>query len=266
MTTEVDRDALTRSLRTAVDQLTRPGLVELRRDIPHPGTIAWQLVADDRALETDLADRIRSAHESGDDESGQRALADLERLNQRKQARTATTAPIPPLLAQLLDEIPNSSNGESGTGKPGSRSPLAVGALDLAQDIARAVGAPVGARLLPAVRDWASSAPDWIDDHLAERTARAMSWPEQVRGVLDPVRRWTAAGCCPDCGNDAAWIIDDSGERVRRPALEFDRAEGVARCLRCPARWRTEAQLRQLAKYLTEANRARDEDRGGEDA
>lgn len=252
MATDVDRDTLLAQLGSIADELTKPGVVELQRDIPHRGTIAWQLVADDAALERDLSEQIVNARESGDRKTWTRALTDLGLLHRRRAARTATAAPVPSLIDQLLDEIPNSTNGESGTGKPGSRSPLAVAALDCAQDIARGVGATLGPRLGRSIRIWAEMAAVLTDDALAEAAARASVWPEQVRAVLDPPRRWTAAGRCPDCGNDAAWVADGSGERVRRPAIEFDCNAGTARCLRCPARWTTEAQLRTLYKYLTD--------------
>jgi hypothetical protein len=290
---DVDPATAALHLQTVVDELTQPGTVKIARDIPQPGTTAWQLVADDKALEEDLhgqlaesvalarhgdqkmmaadeqyrrgaddldpdlivkarglADEARRAYDQAT-EQAERAHEGLHQLDARRTARTATSAPVPSLLHQLLDEIPNSSNAAGGPSSGGSRSPLALAALDVAQEIARTVGGWVGVHLPDQVRAWAAfeALQHLRPEQVAERAQRAAPWPDRIRAVLTPEKRWTAAGKCPDCNNDTAWT-DQDGERVRRPAIEFDRAKGRARCLRCPARWETETELRSLEKVL----------------
>ncbi|WP_456107117.1 DUF7340 domain-containing protein [Pseudonocardia thermophila] len=70
---------------------------------------------------------------------------------------------------------------------------------------------------------------------------------------MTPPRRWAHPGACPACGKSVAYVTDESGQQVRRPALELDRAHAAARCLRCGAVWRGEGQLRSLAAVLEES-------------
>lgn len=239
-------------LQATVDQLTRPTVVRLHRDIPAPGSDAWQQAHDDRELATDRWHAVAAAALAQDLTAARSALRDLEVLQRRHAARSAPTVPVPSLLTQLQAEIPN--GGDSGHSAPGTgatRSPLALSALDLAAAIAATTGfrgAPSSPGLVRHVQAWCASVSGDRARVVAAASAAA-GWPDQARAVLTPARRWTAPGQCPDCGKAVAHVEQD-GESVRVPAIEFDREQGTARCRRCPARWDTEAQLHQLAKVL----------------
>lgn len=223
-------------LQAAIDQLTQPTVVDLDRD-PVPGTDAWQQQRDDQALERNLYEQLATAANGQHLPLARDVLRDLELLERRRAARQAPTVTVPSLLQQLQDAVPGSGNTDHGAPSAGStRSPLALAALDLLTEIARTAGVRAGngsPAFTDQLRAWAERACG-DETQVVQAAVTAADWPDRARTLLDPPKRWTAPGACPDCGKNTAYVRQD-GEVVRRPAIEFDRTSGTARCLRCPA-------------------------------
>lgn len=258
MTDQHDPDPFTAGVRlqAAIDQLTQPTVVDLDRD-PLPGTDAWQQQRDDQDL---LADHWASLRQAATVEDLPAVTADLDVIrgvHRRQAARQTPTVTVPALLDQLQDAVHGSNNTDHGAPSAGSaRSPLALAALDLLTEINNVAGirtSPHPHRTeisSDILRAWCQQVCN-DETQVVQAAVAAADWPDRIRTLLDPPKRWTAPGACPDCGKTTAYVEQD-GETVRRPTLEFDPAAGTARCLRCPARWEGEAQLRQLNKALTE--------------
>jgi hypothetical protein len=238
-------------LQVVVDQLTQPTVVHLDRDLT-PGTDAWQQQRDDQALVDDAWQRLAAAVQDRDRSAFGQACATLDLTHRRIAARETPTVTLPPLIHQLQDAVAGSGNTDHGTPSTGAtRSPVALGAVDLLAEIGQTIGAPTGTPVLrDRLRVWAWRVLN--DETQVVRAAElAADWPDRARNLLDPPKKWTTPGACPQCGKDTAYTQQD-GEQHRRPAIEFDRANARARCLCCPARWEGEQQLRQLNKALTE--------------
>lgn len=257
-----DHDLAAAELRlaTAVAQLVEPTTQRLDRDHPLPGTEAWTLAMADLADRDRLRARLAAALRRRDRPAARRALDALARAVTAQQARTAVDAVLPPLLDQLAAAV-ESTQGGGGAAAGVHRSPIGLAAAELLADIRRTIrwgelatdGPGWNPDTAVQLRRWVGRAPIWRDrapGYLLAAADRAEHWVDQTRLLLDPPRRWSLAAPCPDCGARTAHILDDTGQTVRRPAIEFDRTAGTARCLRCPARWTTEAQLRQLARVL----------------
>lgn len=245
-----DLDATTR-LTAAVAALTEPTTHNLRRADPAADPHAARLNADDRAHDRELAARhahyLRAGHHAQAARTLQALIDHRTRVIQRRQRAADTTAAEPSLLDQLRTEIGASNNTGAGGSAGPYRSIIAIPAAELLAAIQRHVGARPDDPLPSKVRHWADAAAD-----AEQAAATAEQWAAKIRSLLNPPKRWHHPGACPDCGHRIAHVADDSGQEVRRPAIEFDRTRGRARCLRCPARWETEAQLRQLARVLIE--------------
>lgn len=237
-------------LQTVVDQLTQPTVHQLDRD-PVPGTDAWQQQRRDQTLADELWRTAERATSERNLPAARQALDRIRLVQQRQAARDTPTVTIPSLLHQLQAAIPTGNEtGSSGSSPAGSRSPIAVAALDLLTEIERTIGAARGADLAGQLRPWCDRVCN--DETQVVRAAElAADWPDRIRTLLDPPTRWTMPGACPACGKTTSYV-DQDGEQVRRPAIEFDPKAGRARCLRCPARWDGEQALRQLSKALTE--------------
>lgn len=235
MTEPVSLDAALR-LSVAVDQLTKPDTATLTRVDPLLDDQAGALAHADRLTSR----RLRAEHEAHL-EAARNTLARLVAHEQRVAAQRATTAALPCLLEQLRDAV-TSTGGGGGASAGVHRSPIGLAAVELLRTIQVEVRSH-GELLVDDLRAWTPGDVAAAADH-------AEAWVEAARTLLNPPRRWTHPGACPDCGARTATVTDDSGQLVRRPAIEFDRATARARCLRCPARWTTEGQLRQLARVL----------------
>lgn len=237
-------------LDVAVAQLVQPSTEKIARA---DGLLDDQVAAqraDQRAVDAELSSRHARYLRAGHHAQARRTLEQLSdhrrRVTAGRGSEAVTTAVVPCLLVQLRSEIGASSNTGAGGSAGPYRSPIALPATQLYAEIQRQTRAPVGALdLRPHVSRWA------IDPHdLTDAAARAETWVEQIRTLLNPPKRWSHPGACPDCGHTTAHVLDPSGDTVRKPAIEFDRQHGRARCLRCPARWTTEAQLHNLARVL----------------
>ncbi|WFG47473.1 hypothetical protein [Pseudonocardia alni] len=239
-------------LQVVVDQLTQPTVVHLDRDLT-PGTDAWQQQNDDQALVDDAWQQITTAADTRDLHALGTAADTIALARERMAAREAPTVTVPSLIRQLRDAVSGSGNTDHGAPSTGAhRSPIALAAHDLLVEIERAIGAARRGALNAQLILWCNRVCG--DETQVVRAAElAADWPDRARALLDPPRKWTTPGECPQCGKDTAYTQQD-GEQHRRPAIEFDRANARARCLCCSARWEGEQQLRQLNKALTEEN------------
>lgn len=246
-----DLDAHLR-LTVAIDQLVQPGRQQLHRADPIADTLAAAQHADERQADHELTARHAHYLKAGYAAQATRTMTQLldhrRRVTARREAveLTSTAAELPSLLKQLRDAVATSTNtGDGGNSKTAShRQAIGLAAAELLHGIERTIG-----RGDPTERARAWAAGDHTDADAAATLAE--SWVEQGRGILDPPRRWSHPGACPACGCSVAHAQDDTGEVVRRPALELDRAKGTVRCLRCSTRWTTEAQLRALERAIS---------------
>lgn len=244
-------------LQVAVEQLTQPGTVNLDRDIPLPGTDAWQLMADDRDLEADLRHRIDTAP---DREQRGAAVRNLLLLQHRRAARTAPASTLPPLLEQLHDAVHSSTSTGGGPAKAAAhRSPIGLDAAALLADVQRTTGAgnTTPAVLIRAVREWAGQLTADDPEPLVTAAEKAQRWADTGYELLNPSRRLDLVNACPACGKRRADTEKD-GEIVQRAALELNLTTKTVRCLCCRELWR-EHQLdllrRVLDQQLTEPRR-----------
>ena len=153
------------------------------------------------------------------------------------------TAHVPALLDLVADAVESSTGTGHRSSRGTSRSPIGLSAADLLSDIEAVVGR--GPRSWLVRRAWR-----WVHTHSADPHAvdTLAGWVSRAREVVEPPRPLRLAAPCPACGR-AVVMVEDGGERVRRPALEVDRASMWARCLACPARW-SPAHLVHLAAVL----------------
>jgi hypothetical protein len=129
-----------------------------------------------------------------------------------------------------------------------------VDAAELLAHMRATVAARTTAELPTRMRSWASLAGHWRTEdpqRLIDNAELAQHWVAQAREALNPPRRMTAVGACPECGTSIVYTRDDLGEIVRRPALEISVTSGWARCLAegCTAEWPPE-RLPLLAAVL----------------
>lgn len=221
-------------------QLVNPGVRDLPREVD-AGELTDQLahhageVARLRLAHADLTSRRLHPQ-------ARRALARLidheRRRQQLERAVSRTSAAVPSLLDQVVDAIESSSGTGGRTRSYARRSPIGLAAAALIGDIEAMVGH--GPRAQLARRCWG-----WAVRHSADpRTAATLAdWVGRARQVVEPSRPVDLAAPCPACGESVAWLPDDTGQVVRRAALQVDRATGWARCtarprgLPCGATW-----------------------------
>jgi hypothetical protein len=244
-------------------QLLNPGARELPREI-EGGELAQQAahhsaqVAQLRHQHADLLRRRMGPQ-------ARRVLArmlDHERRRVRaERALAVATAGVPSLLDQVIDAIESSSGTGGRTRSHAHRSPIGLAAAQLVGDIEAVVGH--GPREQLARRAWG-----WAVRHSATPRARAHlgDWLSRARQVVEPARPVDLAAPCPACGESVSWAADDTGQVVRRAALQIDRTTGTARCTArphgrpCGATWSSgaltflanllEAQAAQLAREV----------------
>lgn len=285
-TEAADPAALQLRLHLAVDQLLQPATEQLDRDCPDPFAAPEPPDTEHQALTaawarctttlTRLSGLPADAWPPDGPSAPARALRDslaatyrtvqalTARIEARTRARAARTAPIAPLLDQLIDEIP-ASGGSGGAPSAGAhRSILALPAAELVADIERTVrwgrrahsdGRPLATTLRDQIRAWATRSGHWrttAPTYLLHATIRAETWVTTGRTLLNPIRRLTPRGACPACGRTIAHVRDDAGDTVRRPALEVvvgSDGRSYARCLSCGTHWPPE-RLQLLADVL----------------
>jgi hypothetical protein len=260
-----DLGTLQLRLDVAIAQLIQPTTVDITRDQLDESPAARELVADEQAELADL-ERRHAAHQNAR-RHGQAArtlqalIAARQRVQAQQQARQPRRTRVPSLLQQLIDAIPGSGNTDHNNASAGAhRAALALNVLDLITAMQRAAGNRDHNTLANDLRAWAARSGEWRTtnpDYLQHATTWAEHWVTTGRALLDPPKRWAVAAACPQCGHAIAYNRDDTGDVVRRPALELDRTTGVARCTipGCGARWAPE-QLLFLARLLEEQRAA----------
>ena len=249
-----DLDARLR-LDAAVRELTEPTVEKLDRVDRVLDSLAAAQTREDREIDRGLtathARLLRAGHAAQAATVMSRLLAHRRHVADRTARQDTTTAEVPALLDLILDAV-QSTGGSNGAGGAGVHAaPIGLGAAELVHTIERYTVAPRGIYLPSHVQAWAAArgaVPD-VDD-VTPAAQHAEEWVAQARAILTPPKRWTHPGACPACGKTTAYVADESGQQVRRPALELNRADASARCLRCSARWQGEGQLRSLARVL----------------
>lgn len=266
-----DLAAARAALDAAVQQLTQPTRVPIDRDsAAHPDVAEVEAEAQRRHADADR--RLRAQHANAlhrrDSAGMRRALARIIALERQRRdqatARAADRGWTPSLLEQLRDAVQSTSGGGGASAGP-HRSPIGLAAAELLTHIQRTTRAPADVDLAAHLHGWARDAGHWQTDdpdRLLVNATLAQQWAASAHNLLNPQRPLTLAEPCPECGRAIAHVRDDTGEIVRRAALELDRDTGTARCTAagCGATWPPE-RIQLLAAVLEEQARARAEQR-----
>lgn len=183
---------------------------------------------------------------------------------------------VPSLIDQLEAAVERGgSNG--GGGRMGSRPPIAVGVVQLINEIATKTAAAVMAKhkshlhnitknLRRIAGDRAALQP--TDPDVIEWTGTVDGWVRSARSALGIEPKYPAGirgARCPSCGADYTWGTDDVGERTRVPVLQFtwtepgevdpdqlpeDRKIRAVQCVMCGETWWAGAQFWQLQAQI----------------
>ena len=121
-----------------------------------------------------------------------------------------------------------------------TRRAIGLAAAELIGHIQRAVWCRPDHDLAAKLREWADTlAAEQNATTLPDGAALAEAWVVRARQILAPDRGFEIPEPCPVCGNRWAYVLDDTGTRVRKSALYVGYADQVARCLvgACGYRW-----------------------------
>lgn len=217
-------------LATTLHELLNPRVQIVQRDDQGAEQDHQQQLADLRARH---AAHLRARHAA----QAARVLARLMDTERRwaadADARTTARGELPSRLDQLAEAV-HSSQGGGGAAAGPHRIPITLAAAELLTHIEDEVGHRGRPRtqLAAAVWAWARTAQPDTAAHLAA------DWLVEARAILEPERPIPIDGACPQCGVRTVHV-DDSGEQVRRPALQVDRVSGEVTCIaaRCGATW-----------------------------
>jgi hypothetical protein len=264
----VDLDQCRLALDAAVAQLVHPSTEKIARaDGMLDEHVAAQR-AEERAVDAELAARHARYLKGRQHAQARRTLEQLSDHRRRvaagrgSEAVTTTSAVVPSLLDQLLDQVGgNSDSGGAGAGA--HRSPIALAAAELVGHIQRTIrwGRIASGDTDPhpdvrvQIRRWAARAPTWHrdhPDHLIAAAHAAESWVASIRALISPGKRTTITEPCPHCHRHTARVQDDTGETVQRPALEVDLTHKTARCWGCNSGWPAEFLAELLAQQRAE--------------
>ena len=190
----------------------------------------------------------------------------------------------PPLLDWLHDAIVSNMGGSGGGRQARERTPMAVGAFTLYEDIDGRVrswmveeGAKPGKDLTPTqiLRSWYTL---WVGhnptDHLRDAYSNIMEgWADAIRDQLDPPKKIEITAPCPICRQE--WINiglkladgsddPDDVERVRvLVAVERENInESYAMCRACEKVWLGVLNMRWLRIAIDDAEAAKVEGLG----
>jgi hypothetical protein len=204
-------------------------------------------VSDPRLLHKVMEDARDALHD----------LCDPPKRSVWREDGTLTRHTADSLLAQLRDEVANSSN-RGGRRRSSNSSPVGVDALDLWNTIATGalfLAAQTGAHLdgvevEHVLRASVAAAGVLTDVEAVLGVRNALEgWLKAIRTLLDPPKRVSLWGqACPmeTCGNTTVWRQDESDGEVKRTAaleivLEEDqlgaRVAKECRCLACNEVW-----------------------------
>lgn len=187
---------------------------------------------------------------------------------------------VPSLIEQL--EAATCKGGGEGGGRFGDRPPVAMGVVSLLMEMstrcAEAVqdrhgkhfhNIPDNLRRIAADR---AALPAGADD-VVEWIDLILGWVDRARGVLglEPkYPRGLRGVACPLCGADSVPGVDDSGLKVRLPALQFqwsriddvpddemipDRSVQAVECQMCGSKWAAGPQFYMLKALMDDMKR-----------
>lgn len=241
-------------IESAVELLT-PARVPVARDAADRVAILAEQSSADRQVDARLRARhVEALRRPRNAKGATRALSALRAHRERAAAAAArldtatgsTAAAVPALLTQVVAAIESSSGSGHRTAAGPHRSPIGLSAAALVGDIERVVG--YGPRTQLVTRCWA-----WVRAHAGDPAAPDVlaAWVARCHGVLDPPRPVELAAPCPVCQRRTVLVVDDTGERVRHPALAIDRVSGTVSCAGCRTTWGPEL-WEFLARVLTE--------------
>lgn len=156
------------------------------------------------------------------------------------------------LLDQLEAAVGNSAEASGGSQRPSERTPIDVGALQIAVDIRndltkwmQELGAKPGNALTLAqvLTSWHALQQATSG---ADRVGTIRYWANRIKGLLNPVDRPEIVGICPRC--EFAFVVtDDSRSRALQGVNGSSYDETKVDCLVCGAAWAGWHQLNELA-------------------
>jgi hypothetical protein len=242
--------AATLALQVAVDQLTQPGLERLDRSRAEADEAVKAVEAEHAAHALELQAAHALALHRRDEMGILRARARITAHELRARARAVTQAPLPSLLEQLLDAVGSSQLAANGAAGSVHRIPIDPKAVELVAEIQRAVYGQPGGTPTAQLRNWAAALTEENNaTALPEAAQWAERWVVRAREIVAPDDiEQVAVEPCPRCGNSWVHARDDTGEIVRKPALQVRRGRptpsgntvgGEIRCMwqSCGARW-----------------------------
>lgn len=255
-----DLDAARLRLDTAVQQLVQPTTEHIARDRPehHPDVADVQREHDHEIARlkrrlTDQRSRLGTGTEwqqARTTDAVTHTRRRIAHLEEQAQQRRVQQAQLPSLLDQLQAAVESTTGSNGAAGARAYRSAIGFAAAELVADMQHAVrwgnlahpDKPLADTLHQQLRDWAGRAGHWQTERPAYLLAAAHDaerWVTQARALLNPPRTFGLVGACPHCGRRTAHIRDDTGEYVRRDALQVSYTDEVARCVvpGCGASW-----------------------------
>lgn len=242
-----DLDAARLRLDVAVQQLIQPSTEKLNRDRPEHHPDAADIQAEHDAEIARLQRRLRDQQSRRDHDAMTYTERRIEQLAERARARTVQQTQLPSLIDLLQDELAASTSRGGAPSAGATRSLLALPIAELLGDIRHTLrtarpAPPRHAPLAEQLRAWNQNAGHWRTEHpdyLAHAADQAEKWVHTARTLLNPPRTFGLVGECPACGHRTAHVRDDTGEWIRKDALQVSYADETARCVRpaCGATW-----------------------------
>jgi hypothetical protein len=182
---------------------------------------------------------------------------------------------VPSIIEQLEAAVARDGNG-NGSGRTGSRPPIAVGVAALLIEIADTAAAAVKERHGNHLHNIPDNLRRIAADHAGLPTGddtlywidTMNSWATRARAALglDPkVPRGLRGVPCPNCRADSAPTTDDDGKAARMPAIQFewsspadtppdelpdDPKVRAAVCVMCGTRWWAGAAFHELKAQI----------------
>lgn len=190
-------------------------------------------------------------------------------------------ADVPSLIEQLEDAVSRAGNGNGG-GKLGARPPVSIGVMTLLTDIADQSAADVRKRhgkhlgnipdnLRRVASDRASLPTE--SPEVIEWIERITDWTDKARSVLGLEPRYPRGLrgiACPLCGAATVPGVDDIGQKVRFPTLQFEwskaedrnedgsipiRSVEAVECRTCGSKWEAGPQFYMLQALIDDMKR-----------
>jgi len=159
------------------------------------------------------------------------------------------------LLEQLRMEIQSGRRPGGGSGS-GSRSPVALGAVTLYNEIRESLNTAYisltgkddhAVSPEDKLRLWQKAAVSRGDDAITKCTKITAKWIEAINELISPETKLELVGACPACGN-THHTEEVDGEPTRNRALYATLAK--AECRSCGAVWTSKEDKLMLARHL----------------